>query len=112
NSYVITIPEVIGAGVLLVVLFIIWERFQAEPLVPLSLFENRTFAVANWIAAAISFGMLSLFLPITIYLQSARDFSALQAGLTLAPMPLTSMVVAPFAGRFADRFGGKFILMA
>jgi EmrB/QacA subfamily drug resistance transporter len=111
NSYVVTIPEVIGAGLVLIVLFIIWERFQSEPLVPLSLFENRNFAVANWIAAAISFGMLSLFLPITIYLQSVRGFTALEAGLTLAPMSLTSMFTAPFAGRLADRIGGKYILM-
>ena len=111
ESYAITIPEVIGAGVALIVLFIIWERFQAEPLVPLSLFADRNFAVANWIAAAISFGMLSTFLPITIYLQSVRGFSALVAGLTLAPMSLTSMVTAPFAGRAADRIGGKYILM-
>jgi EmrB/QacA subfamily drug resistance transporter len=112
DSYVITIPEVIGAGVVLLVLFVIWERYQAEPLVPLSLFEERNFAVANWIAASIAFGMMSLFLPIVIYLQSVRDFSALTAGLTLAPMSLTSMIVAPFAGRLADRIGGKYILMA
>jgi EmrB/QacA subfamily drug resistance transporter len=112
ESYPITIPEVIGAGAVLIVLFIIWERFQTEPLVPLSLFADRNFAVANWISAAISFGMLSMFLPFTIYLQSARGFSALAAGLTLAPMSLTSMVTAPFAGRFADRVGGKYILMA
>ncbi len=111
-SYGVTIPEVIVAGVVLIVIFIIWERFQSEPLVPLSLFEERNFAVANWIAAAISFGMLSLFLPLTIYLQSVRGFSALAAGLTLAPMSLTSMVTAPFAGRFADRIGGKYILTA
>jgi EmrB/QacA subfamily drug resistance transporter len=111
SSYVITIPEVIGAGVVLLVLFVIWERFQAEPLVPLSLFEERNFAVANWIAASIAFGMMSLFLPIVIYLQSVRGFSALTAGLTLAPMSLTSMLVAPFAGRMADRMGGKYILM-
>src|SRR6266566_5508502 len=111
GAYVITIPEVIGAGVVLLVLFVIWERYQAEPLVPLSLFEERNFAVTNWIAAAIAFGMMSLFLPIVIYLQSVRDFSALTAGLTLAPMSLTSMVVAPFAGRLADRIGGKYILM-
>src|ERR1700704_2294837 len=111
GSYAITIPEVIGAGVVLLVLFVIWERYQAEPLVPLSLFEERNFAVSNWIAAAIAFGMMSLFLPIVIYLQSVRDFSALTAGLTLAPMSLTSMVVAPFAGRLADRLGGKYILM-
>jgi EmrB/QacA subfamily drug resistance transporter len=112
GSYGITIPEVIGLGAALLVLFVIWERFQAEPLVPLSLFEERNFAVANWIAASIAFGMMSLFLPIVIYLQSVRDFSALTAGLTLAPMSLTSMVVAPFAGRMADRVGGKYILMA
>ncbi len=111
GSYLITIPEVIGAGAVLLVLFVIWERFQEEPLIPLALFEERNFAVANWIAAAIAFGMMSLFLPIIIYLQSVRDFSALTAGLTLAPMSLTSMVVAPFAGRFADRVGGKYILM-
>ena len=112
DSYVVTIPEVIGAGVVLLILFVIWERFQAEPLVPLSLFEERNFAVANWIAASIAFGMMSLFLPIVIYLQSVRGFSALVAGLTLAPMSLTSMIVAPFAGRFADRVGGKYILLA
>jgi len=112
TSTVFTIPEVIGAGVVLLVLFMIWERFQTEPLIPLSLFADRNFAVANWIAAAISFGMLSLFFPITIYLQSVRGFSALHAGLTLAPMSLTSAVVAPFAGRLADRIGGKYILMA
>ena len=111
GSSVITIPEVIGTGAVLLVLFVIWERFQKEPLVPLSLFEERNFAVANWIAASISFGMMSLFLPIVIYLQSVRDFSALTAGLTLAPMSVTSMLVAPFAGRMADRIGGKYILM-
>jgi EmrB/QacA subfamily drug resistance transporter len=111
GSYVVTIPEVIAGGVVLMVLFVIWERFQKEPLVPLSLFEERNFAVANWVAAAISFGMLSLFLPIVIYLQSVRGFTALQAGLTLAPMSLVSMFTAPFAGRLADRIGGKYILM-
>src|SRR6267378_4276501 len=82
GSYGITIPEVIFGGVVLLAVFIVWERFQAEPLMPLSLFRDRNFAVANWIAAASSFGMLSLFLPIVIYLQSVRGFSALTAGLT------------------------------
>jgi len=111
GSSVITIPEVIGTGAVLLVLFVIWERFQAEPLVPLTLFEERDFAVSNWIAASIAFGMMSLFFPIVIYLQSVLGFSALTAGLTLAPMSLTSMIVAPFAGRMADRIGGKYILM-
>ena len=112
GTYGITIPEVIIGGVVILAVFLVWERFQSEPLLPLSLFRDRNFAVANWVAAAISFGMLSLFLPIVIYLQSVRGFSALTAGLTFAPMSLTSMLVAPFAGRFADKVGGKYILLA
>src|SRR5260370_36173567 len=100
-----------GAGVGLMVVVGVWGWFRAEALVPLSLFRDRNFAVANWLAAAISFGMLSIFLPFTIYLQSARRFSALVAGLTMAPMSLMSMFTAPFAGRMADRIGGKYILM-
>src|SRR5579864_1314061 len=111
GSYGITIPEILVAGVVLMVVFIVWELFQTEPLIPLSLFADRNFAIANWISAAISFGMLSMFLPFTIYLQSARGFSALVAGLTLAPMSVTSMVTAPLAGRMADKIGGKYILM-
>src|SRR5207247_4412243 len=45
-------------------------------------------------------------------LLSARGFSSLVAGLMLAPMSVTSWVTSPFAGRFADRVGGKYILMA
>jgi MFS family permease len=60
--------------------------------------------------AAISFGMLGLFLPLVIYLQSVLGLTALQAGLTLAPMSVISMFVAPVAGRLSDKFGGKWIL--
>jgi MFS family permease len=47
-----------------------------------------------------------------IFLQSVLGLSALQAGLTTAPMSVVSMFVAPVAGRMADRVGGKFLLMA
>ena len=39
-------------------------------------------------------------------------FTALKAGLTMAPASLISMFVAPVAGRMVDRIGGKYILMA
>jgi len=58
------------------------------------------------------YGMQGIFIPITIYTQSVLGMSALQSGLTVAPMSLASMLVAPFAGRFADRLGGKYLLMA
>jgi EmrB/QacA subfamily drug resistance transporter len=108
----ITIPEIIVAGLLLFAVFVVFERFQAEPLLPLSLFSNRNFSIAIWVSAAVAFGMLGFFIPVTIFLQSVLGFSALKAGLTFLPMSLISAVVAPVAGRMSDRFGGKYILVA
>ena len=87
------------------------RRQQSEPLVPFALFKDRNFAVLNGAGLLVSVGILGFFLPLTIYLQSVLGFSALKAGLVLAPMSLVSMVVAPVAGKFSDRVGGKYILM-
>src|SRR6266536_873813 len=66
----------------------------------------------NWVSGVLAIGMMGIFLPFTIYLQSVLGFSALKAGLTMAPISLVSMVVAPVAGRMTDKIGGKFILMS
>ncbi len=108
----ITIPMIIAAGVLLLGVFL-WVQYlerDGEPLVPFSLFRDRNFATMNFVVAAIAFGMLGLFLPLTIFLQNVLGLTALQAGLTTAPMSVISMFIAPLAGRFADRIGGKWIL--
>ncbi len=109
----ITIPMVIGAGVVVLALFIVQQYVERrrEPLIPFAIFRNRNFSVMNFVVAALGFGMLGLFLPLVIFLQSVLGLSALQAGLTVAPMSLVAMFVAPAAGRMADRIGGKYILM-
>jgi MFS family permease len=83
-----------------------------EPLVPVGIYADRNFAVMSGVIAAISFGMLGLFLPLVIFLQSILSLTALQAGLVLAPMSLASIASAPVAGRMADRYGGKDALIA
>jgi EmrB/QacA subfamily drug resistance transporter len=101
------------AFVILTVLFLIQQRSRqdAEPLVPFSLFRNRNFAVINVVAALVSVGILGFFLPVTIYLQSVLGYSAIKAGLILAPMSLIALLLAPTAGRMSDKVGGKYILL-
>ncbi len=108
----LSIPLIIGTGVLLLVVFLLTQYFnRREPLVPFTILRNRNYSLMNFVAMAMSFGMLGMFLPLTIYLQSVLGFSALEAGLTLAPMSLVALFVAPASGRLADRIGGKFILL-
>ena len=88
------------------------SRQEQEPLVPFALFRDRNYTVVNWVSGTLSIGMMGIFLPLTIYLQSVLGFSALKAGLTLAP---SSVVIdrssPPFLGRLTDKIGGKYILM-
>jgi EmrB/QacA subfamily drug resistance transporter len=108
----ITIPMVIGAGVLVIAIFLAhqYANRDGEPLVPFTIFRDRNFSLMTAVSAAIAFGMLGLFLPLVIYLQSVLGLTALQAGLALAPLSAISMVVAPIAGRLSDRTGGKWVL--
>jgi EmrB/QacA subfamily drug resistance transporter len=110
---ILSIPLILGAGILLLIAFLVVQKLtqEREPLVPFKLFRDRNYSVVNWVSGVLAIGMMGIFLPITIYLQSVLGFSALKAGLVMAPASLVSMFVAPVAGRMADKIGGKFILM-
>src|SRR5438874_3921326 len=82
----VSIPLLLVVGFVLLALFVLWERRQDEPLVPLRLFANRNYTLMNWTALAVAFAIQGIFLPLTIYLQSVLGMSALNAGLAVAPM--------------------------
>ncbi|MGH3273255.1 MAG: DHA2 family efflux MFS transporter permease subunit [Streptosporangiaceae bacterium] len=109
----LSIPLILAAGVVLLGVFLLVQarKQDGEPLVPFSLFRDRNYGLMNVVAATVTIGMLGLFLPFTIYLQSVLGFSALKAGLTMAPSSVIAMFIAPVAGRLSDRIGGKYILM-
>src|ERR1700683_4982460 len=109
----VSIPLILGVGVLLIGVFLVDQkrRQDAERLIPFGVCGNRNFTLMNGVSGALSIGMLGIFLPLTIYLQDALGFSALKAGLTLAPSSLVMIVAAPFMGRLTDKIGGKYILV-
>jgi EmrB/QacA subfamily drug resistance transporter len=111
-AYGITIPEIIGAGLVILAGFVIWERRYAEPLVPLDLFRSRNFTIMAVLNVAVQFALQSMLLVNSINLQSVLGFTAVHAGLTALPLTLALTAMAPFAGRLTDRFGGKYVLMA
>ncbi|MBV9448078.1 MAG: DHA2 family efflux MFS transporter permease subunit [Streptosporangiaceae bacterium] len=112
----ISIPLVGAVGVVLLALFIVdqavRQRGENEPLIPFELFRSRNYTLMNWVSCTLSIGMLGIFLPLTIYLQSALGYSALKAGLTLMPASLVMIFLAPGVGKLTDKIGGKYILMS
>jgi EmrB/QacA subfamily drug resistance transporter len=110
----ISIPLIIGLGVVLLIAFLVVQKLtqDREPLVPFAVFRDRNYSVVNWVSGVLAVGMMGIFLPLTIYFQSVLGFSALKAGLVMAPASVVSMFVAPVAGKKTDTIGGKYILMS
>ncbi|MFC6933048.1 DHA2 family efflux MFS transporter permease subunit [Actinomadura yumaensis] len=88
------------------------RRQNADPLVPFALFRDRGFAVMTALIGAIGAALVAAVLPLSLYLQQDLGLSAMRAGLALAPSPLVSLLVSPFAGRLSDRVGGRRVLLA
>ena len=109
----VTIPEIIGAGVVLLVVFLVIQarRQDREPLLNFAIFKDRNFTLMTVVLMSMGFAIVGLYLPLTIFYQSVLGLSAQDAGLTIAVQPLAMMVVSAFAGGVANRYGGKFVLI-
>ena len=109
----LTIPEIIGAGVVLLVVFLVIQarRQDREPLLNFAIFKDRNFTLMTVVLMSMGFAIVGLYLPLTIFYQSVLGLSAQDAGLTIAVQPLAMMVVSAFAGGVANRYGGKFVLI-
>jgi EmrB/QacA subfamily drug resistance transporter len=108
----ITVYEIIGAGVLLLIAFAVWQWFnKKEPLLPLRIFGNRNFSSGVLASVTVGFTMTGMFFPIVIYLQTVLGMTPLHAGLLTAPMSLLSGAVAPVSGRLSDKVNAKYLLM-
>jgi EmrB/QacA subfamily drug resistance transporter len=108
----ITVFEIIGAGVLLLVAFVLWQRFNRnEPLLPLRVFTNRNFSAGTLTATTVGFAMTGMFIPLVIYIQSVIGLTPTLGGLLTAPMSLLAGIVAPFIGRASDKVNGKYLVM-
>lgn len=98
------------ASAIILGIFVWWERRVDDPIVKIELFQHRNFTVANIIAMVVSFGMLGIFFPMTLFLQEVLGFSPVKAGLTMTPMSLMILVGAPISGRMSDRIGARWLL--
>jgi EmrB/QacA subfamily drug resistance transporter len=110
-----TAPEVLAgliAGTLLVVLFVVNELRVDEPMLPMRFFANRGFAVTNAVSLAMYFGMFGSIFFLSQFLQNVLHNSPLQAGVKLLVWTGATMVVAPLAGVFSERFGSRPFMVA
>jgi EmrB/QacA subfamily drug resistance transporter len=100
------LTSLIGGAVLLAA-FVAWELRTSEPMLPMAFFGKRSFAVTNVASLSMYFGMFGSIFFLSQYMQNVLHNTPLQAGLKLLVWTGASMVVAPFAGVFSERFGSR-----
>lgn len=101
-----TSPEVLGlfgfAAVMLVAFYVIEHR-AAEPIVPFSLFRNRTFSVSVIVGGLSSMGMFGMIIFVPLELQGVLGVSVTNSGLLLTPMMLGLILFSVVSGQLMVR---------
>ena len=95
------------AGVACFAAFVAWEARASRPMLDLSLFRIRNFAVANLTTLTVYAGLAAGLLFIGLYLQQVVGYTALEAGLATTPISLCLFLLSPRWGRLASGTGPR-----
>jgi DHA2 family multidrug resistance protein-like MFS transporter len=97
-------------GLVLVAVFIAWERRTTEPLVDLRLFSSREFSSASAVAALLSFVMMGLLFALPLHAQAVHGLGAQATGLRLLPLIGGMLLTAMPSGVVAARVGARLVV--
>jgi EmrB/QacA subfamily drug resistance transporter len=96
-----------AGGVAALLAFVLVERRSPHPLVPLELFDNRRFSVANAVTFAVYAGLGVFFFLLVLHLQIVAGFSPLLAGTAILPVTVLMLLLSARAGALAERIGPR-----
>ena len=97
-------------GVLLLAVFLWYEKRIEHPMLPLSLFRNHNFSVGNVATFAVYAGLTAVFFLLVVFLQQVAGYSALAAGLAGVPVTLLLFLLSPKFGGLSAKYGPRFFM--
>lgn len=107
---IISVPALMALGLVVLAGFVWWQsRIRTEPLMPLRLFRDRNFSLANIGISAVAFAVTAMAFPFTLWAQTVRGYSPTQAALLLVPMAVLTGALAPVVGKLVDRSHPRYI---
>ncbi len=104
----IFVPLVVG--ILLFVIFLLYEQRAKKPMLPLSLFRNHNFSVGNVATLLVYAGLTASFFLLVLFLQQVAGYSALAAGLAGVPVTLILFLLSPRTGALAGKYGPRLFM--
>ncbi|MEO1022001.1 MAG: MFS transporter [Bacteroidota bacterium] len=98
-------------GVLCFMGFIGYERIAKDPMMPLSIFNSRSFSGINTVTLLIYFALSGMFFFLPFNLIQIQGYTATQAGAAFLPFTLLVGFLSRFTGALVDRIGGSRLLI-
>jgi len=108
-------PRIVAVAVVSALAFAGFLRFESsrrDPFIDLRFFRSVPFASATVIAACAFAAWGAFLFMMSLYLQSARGYSAAHTGLIYLPIAIGALVFSPLSGRLVGRFGSRPSLLA
>ncbi|MFC8520595.1 MFS transporter [Streptomyces sp. NPDC057257] len=108
-----TSPVILGgfaAAAVLLAAFVTVERRHPAPMLPPGLFGQRLFTVSNSAMTVVGFALMGSSFFFSQFFVDVQGSSILRAGLQTLPATLAMVVVSPFAGRLAARYGYRSVV--
>jgi len=99
-----------AAFIVLAAAFVFQERRAKQPMLPLSLFRNRMFALTSAIGLLVNVAFYGLIFVLSLYFQQVNGLSPLATGLAFLPMMGAVLPVNLLAARATERFGAQAII--
>jgi predicted MFS family arabinose efflux permease len=96
-----------GTGILLLMLFPLWERRAASPVVDFSLFKQGAFAGGASIVGLQNMAMYPLLFQLPVFFESVRHLGARPMGQALLALTLAMVGTSVLGGRLAERIGAR-----
>ena len=100
-----------AAGAVLLGAMIARSRSHPRPIVEPDLFAHRSFRIGNLGTLLFSAAFFSIVLGNVVFLTSIWGYTVLQAGLATLPGPAWTTIVSGPAGKLADRFGQRAVVV-
>lgn len=101
---------IMGLGVGLLTIFLYFESKTKQPILPLSLFQNRIRASAYLVRLLFMMAMLPLWFYLPQMMQSTYHFTALQSALAFLPLTIVNFVIAMLLPKISRYFQNTWIL--
>jgi EmrB/QacA subfamily drug resistance transporter len=99
-----------AAAIALLAAFVAWERHTDHPMLDVKLFRNPRFSAASISITLVFFALLGSIFFLTQYLQYVMGYSALEAGVRIAPVALGMVIGGPLSARATERIGTKIVV--